>query len=189
MAVMGVLTRITPGIWEQGLPSKLMPPHPPKGRGPQTGQVPVGHRRVQDATLTPSKDPPTTPHLSSFSSPTQGTPPTQNWQRGEHPGGVMLGAQHLPVLPVPGLGKFNAATRRQRVGTAALGKKGGGTQQGRGSPPTPLPPPPPTPRGSSSDSLIRFLREPARGVNPQAKRGFALKSLQAIAKKKKDFLK
>lgn len=58
MAVIGVLTRITPGIWGQGLPSKLMPPHPPKGRGPQTGQVPAGHRRVQDATLTPSKDPP-----------------------------------------------------------------------------------------------------------------------------------
>lgn len=98
----------------------------------------------------------------------------------------MLGAQHLPVLPVPGLGKFNAATRRQRVGTAALGKRGGGHPAGTGLPPHPITtPPPPTPRGSSSDSLIRFLREPARGVNPQAKRGFALKSLQAIAKKKK----
>lgn len=148
MAVMGVLTRITPGIWEQGLPSKLMPPHPPKGRGPQTGQVPVGHRGVQDATLTPSKDPPTTPHLSSFSSPTQGTPPTQNWQRGEHPGGVMLGAQHLPVLPVPGLGKFNAATRRQRVGTAALGKRGGAPSRD-GAPPPPHYHPPPQPHAGA----------------------------------------
>lgn len=65
----------------------------------------------------------------------------------------MLGAQHLPVLPVPGLGKFNAATRRQRVGTAALGKRGGGHPAGTGLPPHPITTPPTNP----ARELIGFI--------------------------------
>lgn len=105
-------------------------------------------------------------------------PPHPELAEGGAPRRGDAGCPASPSAPSAGTREVQCCHPAAASGNRSSGKKGGGAPSRDGAPPPPhYHPPPPTPRGSSSDSLIRFLREPARGVNPQAKRGFALKSL------------